>query len=309
MVPLKFGMDEKNVSPVVLGLMRIVDMPVNEVSTLIQTALDHGIDFLDTADCYGKGKSEELLGKVFAQNKGLRENVFVQSKCGIRVDPDFVWFDFSKEHILEAVDGSLRRLGIDYLDCLLLHRPDALMEPDEIAEAFRTLCDAGKVKNFGVSNMNPLMMELLKKYLPFPIAANQVQLSCAFTPAFDAGFNVNMENDAAVMRDGGILEYCRMHDIAIQAWSVMQYGFFEGVFLDSPKYPKLNKVLERIGREKGVGAGVIALAWLLRYPAKMQAVIGTTKADRVIDSAKAADVCLSKKEWYEIYLSAGNMLP
>lgn len=306
---LEFGKDKTKVSELVIGLMRISSMEVAQVTDLIKTGLDHGINFLDTADCYGKGKSEELLGRMFAQNKGIREKVFLQSKCGIRIDPDFVWFDFSKEHILEAVNGSLHRLGTDYLDCLLLHRPDALMEPEEIAEAFTILFNSGKVRNFGVSNMNPVMMKMLQKFVPFSITANQIQLSCAFTPSLDAGFNVNMETEQAVMRDGSILEYCHFNDIVVQAWSVLQYGFFEGVFLGSEKYPKLNRVLNRIAEEKGVTATAVALAWILRYPAKMQAVIGTTKPNRVIESAKAADITLTKKEWYEIYLSAGRQLP
>lgn len=210
---------------------------------------------------------------------------------------------------MEAVEGSLRRLHTDYLDSLLLHRPDALMEPEEIAEAFTILYDAGKVRNFGVSNMNPVMMDRIRKFVPFPIVTNQVQFSCAFTPSLNAGFNVNMENDHAVMRDGGVFEYCHMNDIVIQAWSALQYGYFEGVFLGSEKYPALNQVLDRIATEKGVTNTAVALAWILRYPAKMQTVIGTTKPPRIIDAAKATDITLTKKEWYEIYLSAGNQLP
>ena len=245
---IEFGKDK--VSEIVMGLMRITDMKSDDVATLIKTGLEQGINFLDTADCYGNGEAESVLGNVFAENQGLRENVFLQSKCGIRNDPDFTWFDFSKEHILEAVDGSLKRLQTDHLDCLLLHRPDALMDPEEIAEAFQTLYDTGKVRNFGVSNMNPVMMDMIRKFVPFPIATNQVQFSCAFTPSLNAGFHVNMEDDAAVMRDGGLFEYCHANDIVIQAWSALQYGYFEGVFLGSEKYPNLNKALERIAQEK-----------------------------------------------------------
>lgn len=306
---VEFGADKQRASTIVIGLMRIADMTTKEATALVEAGLEAGINFLDTADIYAGGKSEEILGSVFAENPGLREKVILQSKCGIRIDKDFTWFDFSRDYILKAVDGILARLKTDYLDSLLLHRPDALMEPDEIAEAFEKLYKAGKVKNFGVSNFNPIMMSMLGEAVEFPLVANQVQLSVAHTPMFDAGFQVNMHWEGGVMRDGGILEYCRMNNIVIQSWSSLQYGYFEGTFLGSEKYPKLNVVLNRLAEEKGVTAGAIALAWILRYPAKMQAVIGTTKPARVKESAAAADVALTKKEWYEIYLAAGNKLP
>lgn len=306
---IEFGAEKRQASKVVIGLMRIAKMTTKEVTALIEAGLESGINFLDTADIYAAGKSEEIIGNVFAENPALREKVILQTKCGIRIDEDFTWFDYSKQHILAAVDGSLKRMKTDYLDSLLLHRPDALMEPEEIAEAFSELYKAGKVKNFGVSNFNPIMMDMFRKSVSFPIAANQVQLSVAHTPMLDAGFQVNMHWNGGVMRDGGILEYCHMNDIIIQAWSVLQYGYFEGVFLGSDKYPELNAVLNRLAAEKGVTPGAVALAWILRYPAKIQTVIGTTKPARVKESAAAADVALTKKEWYEIYLSAGNKLP
>lgn len=306
---IEFGEDKRKVSEIVMGLMRIADMSIKEVATLIDTGLEVGINFLDTADIYAKGKAEEILGDVFVENPKLREKVFLQSKCGIRIDEDFTYFDFSREHILNAVDASLKRLKTDYLDSLLLHRPDALMELDEIAEAFTKLYDTGKVKNFGVSNFNPMMMSMLGDALSFPLVTNQVQFSIAHTPMLDAGFQVNMHWDGSAMRDGGILEYCRVQDIAVQAWSSLQYGYFEGVFLGSEKYSKLNAVLNRLAAEKGVTPTAIALAWILRYPAKMQAVIGTTKPARIRESAKATDITLTRKEWYELYLAAGNKLP
>ncbi len=306
---IDFGSDKKKVSEIVLGLMRITKMSASEVERLIDTALDEGINALDTADCYSKGASERLIGEVYARRPDLREKTWLQSKCGIRIDPDFTWFDFSKEYILEAVDASLLRLQTDHLDSLLLHRPDALMEPDEIAEAFEQLHREGKVLDFGVSNFNPMMMKKLQRALPFQLACDQVQMSCAFTPMIDASFQVNMQWDGSPMRDGGILEYCQMNDVAVQAWSSLQYGYFEGVFLGSDKYPKLNEVINRIAEEKNVTNTAIALAWILRYPAKMQTVIGTTKTSRVQDSARACDISLTKKEWYEIYLAAGNKLP
>lgn len=306
---ISFGMKDTKVSQIIIGLMRTAQMSTNEVAALIETGLEEGINFLDTADCYTNGKAEEVLGNTFAENPGLREKVFLQSKCGIRNDEDFTWFDFSKEHILEAVDASLQRLQTDHLDCLLLHRPDALMEPEEIAEAFDILFKAGKVHNFGVSNQNPIMMDMIRKCVTYPIVTNQAQLSPAFTPSLNAGFNVNMENDHAIMRDGGLFEYCRSNGIVIQAWSPLQYGYFQGVFLGSEKYPKLNEVLDRMALERGVTPTAIALAWILRYPGRIQAVTGTTKPARIREAAKATEVTLTKKEWYEIYLSAGNELP
>ena len=292
---IEFGKDKDKVSEIVMGLMRISEMSTGEALDLIETGLEEGINFLDLADIYGGGKSEEVIGKVFAENPSLRAEFFIQSKCGIRCDPDFTYFDFSRDYILEAVDGILSRLHTDHLDSLLLHRPDALMEPDEIAEAFDRLYKAGKVRNFGVSNMTPMMMEML---------------SCAVTQVFDAGFHMDMQCDKGIMRDGGgVLEYCRMKKIPVQAWSSLQYGYFQGTFLGSDNYWELNTVLNRIASEREVTPMAVALAWILRYPGATQAVIGTTKSTRVREAAKATEVRLSKKEWYEIYLAAGNDLP
>lgn len=305
---IKFGERQVEISEVVLGLMRISEMTVDKVEELIESALAVGINAFDIADCYGHGECERILGEVLKRRPDLREKMWIQSKCGIRME-DFTYFDFSKEHILEAVDGILERLGVDYIDSLLLHRPDALMEPEEIAEAFDILKAQGKVIDFGVSNQNPMMMELIKKDVKQPLVANQLQLSAAFTPSFDAGFHVNMKQDAGIVRDSSIFEYCRLNDVVIQAWSVLQFDYFGGVFLGSEKYPELNRVLERLAEKYQVTPSTIAIAWVLRYPAQMQAVIGTTKSERVAQAAKAADIVLTRKEWYEIYLAAGNDLP
>ncbi|WP_423214174.1 aldo/keto reductase [Streptococcus equinus] len=305
---IKFGERQVEISEVVLGLMRISEMTVDQVEELIESALAVGINAFDIADCYGHGECERILGEVLKRRPDLREKMWIQSKCGIRME-GFTYFDFSKEHILEAVDGILERLGVDYIDSLLLHRPDALMEPEEIAEAFDILKAQGKVIDFGVSNQNPMMMELIKKDVKQPLVANQLQLSAAFTPSFDAGFHVNMKQDAGIVRDSSIFEYCRLNDVVIQAWSVLQFDYFGGVFLGSEKYPELNRVLERLAEKYQVTPSAIAIAWVLRYPAQMQAVIGTTKSERVAQAAKAADIVLTRKEWYEIYLAAGNDLP
>ena len=305
---IKFGERQKEVSEVVLGLMRISEMTVYQVEELIESALAVGINAFDIADCYGHGKCEQILGEVLKCRPDLREKMWIQSKCGIRME-EFTYFDFSKEHILEAVDGILERLNVDYIDSLLLHRPDALMEPAEIAEAFDLLKAQGKVIDFGVSNQNPMMMALIQKDVNQPLVANQLQLSAAFTPSFDAGFHVNMKQEAGIVRDSSIFEYCRLHDVVIQAWSVLQFDYFGGVFLGSEKYPELNHVLNRLAEKYHVSPSAVAIAWVLRYPAKMQAVIGTTKKARVAEAAKAAEIQLTRKEWYEIYLAAGNDLP
>ena len=305
---IKFGERQKEVSEVVLGLMRISEMTVDQVEELIESALAVGINAFDIADCYGHGKCEQILGEVLKCRPDLREKMWIQSKCGIRME-EFTYFDFSKEHILEAVDGILERLNVDYIDSLLLHRPDALMEPVEIAEAFDLLKAQGKVIDFGVSNQNPMMMALIQKDVNQPLVANQLQLSAAFTPSFDAGFHVNMKQEAGIVRDSSIFEYCRLHDVVIQAWSVLQFDYFGGVFLGSEKYPELNQVLNRLAEKYHVSPSAVAIAWVLRYPAKMQAVIGTTKKARVAEAARAAEIQLTRNEWYEIYLAAGNDLP
>ena len=293
------------VSRIALGCMRMEERTVKEVQKLIELSMDEGINFFDHADIYGGGRSEEIFTEAFKAAGLSRDKVILQSKCGIREG----MFDFSREHILFSVDGILGRLNTDYLDVLLLHRPDTLWEPEEVAEAFSSLKESGKVKHFGVSNMNPGQMELLQRALPMKIAANQLQLSLAHTGMIDSGFNVNMTVDEAFVKDGGVLEYCRLNDITIQPWSPFQYGFFEGVFIGSQKYPDLNKELERIAGENGVTASAVAVSWLLRHPAVMQPVVGTTNPQRLKDIARAGDFTLSREDWYSLYLSAGNQLP
>ena len=305
---ITLGQDDKELSEIVLGMMRIKDKSVKEVEELVETALSVGINAFDLADIYGRGRCEELLGLVLKNRPDLREKMWIQSKCGIRIE-EFTYFDFSKEYILESVDGILKRLQVDYLDSLLLHRPDALMESDQVAEAFDLLYKQGKVRNFGVSNQNPMMMELLKKDVKQPLAVNQLQLSAAFTPGFESGFHVNMEDSQAAMRDGSIFEYCKLHDVVIQAWSVLQFGYFKGNFVGNEKFQALNQVLDRLAIKYGVTSSTIAISWILRYPAKMQAVVGTTNPKHLREVSQAANFSLTRKEWYEIYLAAGNDLP
>ena len=305
---ITLGQGDKELSEIVLGMMRIEDKSVKEVEELVETALSVGINAFDLADIYGRGRCEELLGLVLKNRQDLREEMWIQSKCGIRIE-EFTYFDFSKEYILGSVDGILKRLQVDYLDSLLLHRPDALMEADQVAEAFEILHTSGKVRDFGASNQNPMMMELLKKEVKQPLSINQLQLSAAFTPGFESGFHVNMEDSQAAMRDGSIFEYCKLHDVIIQAWSVLQFGYFKGNFVGNEKFQQLNQVLNRLALKYSVSPSAIAIAWVLRYPAKMQAVVGTTNPKHLIEASQASKVNLTRKEWYEIYLAAGNDLP
>lgn len=305
---ITLGQDDKELSEIVLGMMRIKDKSVKEVEELVETALSVGINAFDLADIYGRGRCEELLGLVLKNRPDLREKMWIQSKCGIRIE-EFTYFDFSKDYIIKSVDGILQRLKIDHLDSLLLHRPDALMESDQVAEAFDLLYKQGKVRDFGVSNQNPMMMELLKKDVKQPLAVNQLQLSAAFTPGFESAFHVNMEDSQAAMRDGSIFEYCKLHDVVIQAWSVLQFGYFKGNFVGNEKFQALNQVLDRLAIKYGVTSSTIAISWILRYPAKMQAVVGTTNHKHLREVSRAANFSLTRKEWYEIYLAAGNNLP
>ncbi|HGK3117708.1 TPA: aldo/keto reductase family oxidoreductase [Streptococcus pneumoniae] len=305
---ITLGQDDKELSEIVLGMMRIKDKSVKEVEELVETALSVGINAFDLADIYGRGRCEELLGLVLKNRPDLREKMWIQSKCGIRIE-EFTYFDFSKDYIIKSVDGILQRLKIDHLDSLLLHRPDALMESDQVAEAFDLLYKQGKVLDFGVSNQNPMMMELLKKDVKQPLAVNQLQLSAAFTPGFESAFHVNMEDSQAAMRDGSIFEYCKLHDVVIQAWSVLQFGYFKGNFVGNEKFQALNQVLDRLAIKYGVTSSTIAISWILRYPAKMQAVVGTTNPKHLREVSRAANFSLTRKEWYEIYLAAGNNLP
>lgn len=288
-----------------MGCMRIVELEnVDAVKGWVDTALEHGINFFDHADIYGKGRCEELFGQVLTPS--LREKIILQSKCSIRPG---IAFDFSKEHILNSVDGILKRLNTEYLDILLLHRPDALMEPEEVADAFRILKESGKVRHFGVSNQTPMQMELLSKYCDEPLLINQLQLSIAHCPMINSGINANMYNDSGINRDGGVLEYCRLKDITIQAWSPFQYGMFEGIFLENEKFAELNKVIDNLAEKYNVTNSAIAVAWILRHPAGIQTIVGTTNKDRIAQISKASEIRLTREEWYALYMAAGNKLP
>ena len=306
MKKIKIANTDMTASQLILGCMRINESGKNPVET-IQTAYDHGINFFDHADIYGDGECETIFSKALKETSISRSDIYLQSKVGIKPG---IAFDFSKQHIIEAVEGSLKRLDTDYLDALLLHRPDTLVEPEEVAEAFSQLEKAGKVRAFGVSNQNPGQIELLKTAVKQPLNINQLQFGLKHTGMIDAGINVNMENQAGFVRDGGILEYSRIHDMTIQAWSPFQYGFFEGVFVgNDEKFPELNARLLELAEQYKVTPSGIAVAFINRHPAKFQTVLGTMTPSRIIEATEAADIVLTREEWYSLYMAAGNILP
>lgn len=290
---------------IALGCMRMSDLEGKQAEEVVGTALDLGINFFDHADIYGGGLSELRFRDAIKHLNVNRDKMIIQSKCGIREG----YFDFSKEYILSSVDGILERLGTEYLDFLILHRPDVLVEPEEVAEAFTKLRAEGKVKHFGVSNQNRFQMELLQSYLDEPLAVNQLQLSPAHTPMFDAGLNVNMLNKASIEHDDGIVDYCRLKRVTIQAWSPFQIDLSRGLFVNHPDYKELNETIAKLAKNCNVSSEAIVIAWILRHPAKMQAIVGSMNSSRLKAIDKANDIALTRKEWYDIYRSAGNILP
>jgi predicted oxidoreductase len=297
---------------VVLGLMRIADLDDDAIRRLVSTARDAGIDFFDHADVYGGPlhECERRFAQALQLSAAEREQITIQTKCGI-VSEDGPYFDFSYEHIVASVEGSLRALETDYLDILLLHRPDALVEPDEVARAFDELSEAGKVRAFGVSNHTPSQIELLKASVKQPLVANQLQLSITHAPIVAQGVAANMQGteQSLTLDGGGIVDYCRLHGITIQAWSPFQAGFFTGVFLDNPDYAELNAAIDRIAAVYDVSPIAIATAWITRHPANMQVVLGTTTPERVTAAAAGSDIPLTRAEWYELFRAAGYRVP
>ncbi|HEN9298196.1 TPA: aldo/keto reductase [Streptococcus agalactiae] len=290
---------------IALGCMRMSDLEGKQAEEVVGTALDLGINFFDHADIYGGGLSELRFRDAIKHLNVNRDKMIIQSKCGIREG----YFDFSKEYILSSVDGILERLGTEYLDFLILHRPDVLVEPEEVAEAFTKLRAEGKVKHFGVSNQNRFQMELLQSYLDEPLAVNQLQLSPAHTPMFDAGLNVNMLNKASIEHDDGIVDYCRLKRVTIQAWSPFQIDLSRGLFVNHPDYKELNETIAKLAKNYNVSSEAIVIAWILRHSAQIQAIVGSMNPSRLKAIDKANDIALTREEWYDIYRSAGNILP
>lgn len=292
-------------SAVSLGCMRMSGLSDERVDAIMECAFENGINYFDHADIYGGGNSERLFGAYLKRHPEARDKMVLQTKCGIRPGQ----YDFSKEHILKAVEGSLSRLGVDYVDALLLHRPDTLMEPEEVAEAFELLHSQGKVRYFGVSNHNAMQMELLKTAVKQPLIADQLQFSVTEAGMVTSGMNVNMKNAESQMHDGALLEYCRIKNVTIQVWSPFQKGFIAGNFIDNPDYPEINAKLAEIGEKYGLSKTGVAAAWILRHPAGMQVIAGTMNPAHLSDICKATDVTLTRSEWYDIYRAAGHCLP
>lgn len=302
---MKLGKSDLTVSNISLGCMRMYKLSLKEAEDVVRNALELGITFFDHADIYGEGRSEEIFAEAVGMNPSVREKIFIQTKTGIRKG----YYDFSKEHILQSVDHSLKRLKTDYIDVLLLHRPDALVEPEEVAEAFALLKESGKVRWFGVSNHTPMQIELLKKYVKEALIVNQLQFSVMHTNMIDAGIQMNTLFENSMDRTGYVLDYCRLHDITIQAWSPFQFGFFEGVFVDNDRFPELNAKLAEVGEKYGLTKTGAAIAWILRHPAKIQPIVGTMNIQRLKEIAQASEVKITREEWYAIYRAAGNRLP
>ncbi len=294
-----------SVSRVALGCMRLNQLTDTEVESYLLSSIEYGYNYFDHADIYGGGRCEELFGKALASHKELRDRIFIQTKCSICKG----MYDFSKAHIISSVEKSLKRLRVDSIDVLLLHRPDLLMDPDDVASAFDTLYESGKVKAFGVSNHSPLQIELLKKSVKQRLVINQLQLSLTNAQMISSGANVNLDNSDGLNRDGYVRDYCRLNGITIQPWSPLQKGFIGGTFLGNPDYRELNNVIGEMAEKYNVSNTGIAIAWLLRLPEKMQPVVGSTSAVRLKQIADAADITLSSEDWYKLYLAAGYRLP
>lgn len=307
----ELGTSGLKVSEIALGLMRISTKSKEEVVELLETAVDLGINFFDLADIYAGGVSEEKFGEALAASSIDRDKIIVQTKSGIVPGKDGQkgMFDFSKEHILKTVDESLTRMKLDYVDTLLLHRPDVLMDPAEVAETFNQLHQEGKVKYFGVSNMNRYQTELLQSYLSSDLVTNQLQFGLKHTGMVDFGLFTNMDFPEGIDRDSGLYPYIQQTGMTLQAWSPYQYGNFSGVFIDNPDFAELNEAMEKVAQTHGVTKNAVTSAWILRLPASTQVVAGTTNPGRLKEIAAGADFDLTKREWYDLYQASGHQLP
>lgn len=312
-IPL--GSTEIQIPNIAAGMMRIADLNDTQIRALYDGARKSGVNFFDHADLYGFNTPggihfcERRFREALSLSNSEREQIFLLTKTGIVTDP---WhYDQSYEHIVSSAEASLRSLGTDYLDVLLLHRPDALVEPEEVAKAFDHLKASGKVRSFGVSNHTPRQIDLLKTAVTQPIVVNQIQLSITHSPIIAQGLSSNMTGfDDSITRDGGgIIDYARANKITLQTWSPFQKGFQDGVFLDSPDYPELNAELKRLAAKYEVTPTAIATAWITRHPAGMQVVLGTTKPERVAEAAAGSNLPLTRGEWYGLFRAAGHNVP
>jgi len=299
-------------SALVLGCMRLTRLSGSELDQHLKTALEVGINFFDHADIYGgSGACERHFGEWLRENPGMRSRMLIQSKCGIVQNEAHqnVAFDFSYGHILKSVENSLQNLGIEQLDVLLLHRPDALFEPEEVAAAFDELFASGKVRAFGVSNMHSGQIALLQTATSHKLIANQLQFGPGHTGMIDHAIRMNTTLPLAEDLDSATLDYCRLHSMTIQAWSPFQSGFIAGTYIDNSDYPELNRALEEVGRKYGITKNGAVAAWIARHPAKMQMIAGTMNTQRLRETAAGMDIPLSREDWYRIYTSEGRALP
>ncbi|MGM7666756.1 aldo/keto reductase [Microbacterium sp. A93] len=316
MKTVPFGTTETTAPAVIAGMMRIAEKSDEQIRDLYTAAREAGINFFDHADLYGFNHpgGYHHCERRFAEALGLsgaeRGQITLQTKTGI-VDGETWHYDSSYEHIVASVEESLRALGTDYLDVLLLHRPDALVEPEEVARAFDELESAGKVRAFGISNHTPRQIELLQASVRQPLVAHQVQLSLTHSTIVAQGLASNMagQPDSVVRDGGGLVDYCRLHGITLQAYSTIQSGDGSGVFLGSPDHPELNAALDRLAEKYGVTPIAIATAWITRHPANLQVVLGTTTPQRVTDAAAGSDLRLTRAEWYGLIQAAGHHVP
>lgn len=302
---------EAPVSNIILGLMRIADSSDSEIRDLYRAARESGINVIDHANIYGRDHlCEHRFAEAVPLSPAERSEIVIQTKAGI-VTGENPHFDFSYEELVGEAEKSLRALDTDYIDVFLLHRPDTLVEPEEVARAFDHLESSGKVRAFGVSNQTPRQMELLRKYVRQPLHFNQVQLSMTHCPIIAEGVAMNMlSSEQSVVRDGGgLLDYARLTGTTLQAWSPFQKGFFDGVFLGDPEFPELNEALQRIAARYSVTDTAIAVGWITRHPANIQVVLGTTTPQRVRDSAAGSEIPLTRTEWYELFRLAGHIVP
>jgi predicted oxidoreductase len=300
------------VSDVILGLMRIWDKTDDEIRALVRAGWEAGVNFVDHADIYGGGvehRCEERFAQALKLTPAERSQLIIQTKCGINLAENY--FDFSAQRILTQVEGSLKALQTDHIDILLLHRPDALVEPEEVAQALDQLHQQGKVRYFGVSNHTPNQIELLKTAVTQPLIVNQLQFSIPHANLVTAPLAANMALlDQSIDRDNGLLDYCRLHQITPQAWSPFQHGFFKGSFIgDRENFAALNDVLDRLAVKYAASPIAIATAWILRHPAGWQVVLGTTRPERVQSACQGSEIRLTRPEWYELLKAAGHRVP
>lgn len=296
-------------SRVALGVMRMAGKSREEADEIVHTALACGIDFFDAADIYGRGASSERLGQALADNGVAREDVKLQTKFGIVPGQRY---DFTRAHLEAALDEELARLQTDYVDVVLLHRPDPLVDLAELAETFVAMRDAGKVRAFGVSNMNPWQVEMLQAALEpagVRLEVNQLQFGLGHTQLISSGLHVNMADDTAAERGTGAIEHARLRRMTIQAWSPYQYGTFAGCFIGHPDFPELNAALDAVAEALGSTPTAVATAWILRHPAKIQVVCGSMTPAHIREAAAGADLDLPRDAWWELYMAAGNDLP